>query len=168
MQQSASLWRKELWHPMMVHIPIATLFLATLVALLLLFSHNEKNGPFLSRSFSWLLGIGVVTAWLAIYTGLWSYNTEVRRICDPTVLKSHLWWGYCTAILYTVGFVLFTLRLILRRITPLRRLLIFCSAALTLAGAGSLGYTGHLGASLVYQQGAGVRQPSADCGELQR
>lgn len=162
-QQSASMWRKELWHPMMVHIPIATLFLATLVGVLMLFNPSEKNGPFLARSFSWLLGIGVITAWLAIYTGLWAYNTEVRRICDPAVLKSHLWWGYCAAILYTAGFLLF----ILRRIAPFKRLLIICAIVLTLAGAGSLGYTGHLGASLVYQQGAGVRQPSADCGALQ-
>jgi len=164
-QQSTFMWRKELWHPMVVHVPIATLCLATLVGVLLLFNPNEKNGSFLTRSFTWLLGIGGTTAWLAIYTGLWSYNTEVRRICDPTVLKSHLWWGYCTTILYTAGFLLFFMR---RRIVPLKRLLIYCAVILTLAGAASLGYTGHLGASLVYQQGAGVRQPAADCGELQR
>lgn len=158
------MWRKELWHPMMVHVPIATLFLASLVGVLMLFNHSEKNGLFLTRSFSWLLGIGVVTAWIAIYTGLWAYNTEVRRICDPTVLKSHLWWGYCTASLYTASFLLF----MLRRIVSFNRLLVFCTVVLTLIGAGSLGYTGHLGASLVYQQGAGVRQPSTDCGELQQ
>lgn len=149
---------------MMVHVPIATLFLASFVGMLLFFSHNEKSGSFLTRSFSWLLGIGTAAAWLAIYTGLWSYNTEVRRICDPTILKTHLWWGYCTAILYTVSFLFF----VLRRTVPFNRLFVCCAIVLTLIGAGSLGYTGHLGASLVYQQGAGVLESSTDCKELQR
>ncbi|WP_090602020.1 DUF2231 domain-containing protein [Parapedobacter koreensis] len=158
------MWRKELWHPMVVHFPIALLLLAALVGIFLLFSTNKENGPFLVRSFSWLLGIGTAMAWLAIYTGLWSYNTEVRRICDPDVLKSHLWWGYCAAILYTVGLGLYKLR----HLVPFKRLFALLAIIFVLGGAGALVYTGHLGASLVYQQGAGVRQPAADCGEFRR
>lgn len=162
MQQLPSMWRKELWHPMVVHFPIATLLLAAAIGILLIFKHKGKNGPFLARSLFWLLSIGVATAWIAIYTGLWSYNTEVRRICDPAVLKSHLWWGYCATILYSAGLALY----VMRPLTAIRRLLMLCTVLLSLGGAGALLYTGHLGASLVYQLGAGVHQPSSDCAEF--
>lgn len=149
---------------MVVHFPIAMLLLASVVSILLVFNYKKTNGPFLARLFSLLLYTGVATAWIAIYTGEWSYNTEVRRICDPAVLKAHLWWGYFTAILYTVSLALYEMRRFIR----IKRLLVLLPVILALAGAVALMYTGRLGASLVYEQGAGVRQPSADCGEFER
>lgn len=154
------MWRKELWHPMMVHFPIATLLLASGIGAIMLFKPNEGNGLISARSFMGLLAFGSVTAWLAIYTGLWSYNSEVRRICDPTVMKAHRMWGYYTATFYSVSLVLYAISRWFSRAT---RLLRYLAISIALGGAGALGYTGHLGASLVYQQGAGVRQPSEDC-----
>lgn len=146
---------------MVVHFPIATLLMASAVGIALLFEHNERNGSFLVRSFFGLLVFGVVTGWVAIYTGLWSYNTEVRRICDPTVLKAHRMWGYYAAYLYTGGLVVYAIN---RRLWA-NRLVTYFVVLATLAGAAALTYSGHLGASLVYQQGAGVRQPAADCSD---
>lgn len=163
LQQLMAAWRKELWHPLVVHFPIATLLLASAVGLTLLFRHNEKNGSFWVRSFLGLLVFGVITVWLAIYTGLWSYNTEVRRICDPSVLKTHRLWGYYAAYLYTAGLVVYAIS----RWVWAIRLLTYLAVLTTLAGAAALTYSGHLGASLVYQQGAGVRQPAADCSDYQ-
>ena len=62
------MWRKELWHPMMVHFPIATLLLASGIGAIMLFKSNEGNGLISARSFMGLLAFGSVTAWLAIYT----------------------------------------------------------------------------------------------------
>jgi putative Mn2+ efflux pump MntP len=40
------------------------------------------------------------------------------------------------------------------------------AVVLALVGSGFLAYTGHLGATLVYQQAAGVHIPSEDCHEF--
>lgn len=117
---------------------------------------TDRFGSVLSWG-CWFLG--VITVWLAIYTGILSYHTEVRRICDPAVLKTYRLWEYYAAYLYTAGLAVYAINRWARAI----RLLTYLAVLITLAGAAALTYSGHLGASLVYQQGAGMRQPAADC-----
>ncbi|MBA4057620.1 MAG: hypothetical protein C0490_23095 [Marivirga sp.] len=47
----------------------------------------------------------------------------------------------------------------------LRKVALYSAFVLMLAGSGFLVQAGHLGASLVYQQGAGVYNHSVDCDE---
>jgi hypothetical protein len=111
--------------------------------------------------------VGVVTTWIAIYTGSLADAEVVRSLCDPTVVESH------EELAYLVGY-LFTGAVFAEGTTSFFKLEGFTSMILRgtvgialLAGTSTLFYVGHLGATLVYQQGAGVYQPSEDCVEFE-
>lgn len=159
-----SIWREEVWHPLSVHIPIATLLLASLTAIIGLIIKDKTYCVFTKRMTFVMLAIGVLSGWIAIYTGELAYSVEVRKICDPKVLQEHQWWGYATLIVYSIVLVfeiakknLSTKILAIIKVVPL---------ILLIAALFGLVYTGHLGASLVYQQGAGTYKPSPDCSEF--
>lgn len=112
-----------------------------------------------------MLVLGVLGGWVAIYTGEIAYNIEVREICDPKILQQHQWWTYATLFTYSAALLVLSLgyyfsqhQKLLNTITS-----IMCTVAL-----GGLLYSGHLGASLVYQQGAGTYRPSEKCIEFEK
>lgn len=156
-----SMWRTELWHPLVVHFPIALLLVGTLLrgagALL-----NNQRLSFLVPAGQTLLATGTVGAWAAVYTGSLADAIVVRSLCDPTVLESHENLAYNTAYLFSGALVLDALRTWIRG-PLLRRLLAVGTLGLALAGSGTLLYVGHLGSKLVYQQAAAVHQPADDC-----
>lgn len=159
-----SIWREEVWHPLSVHMPIATLLLSSVAAMISLAVKNKACHLFLKQLVFTLLVIGVLSGWVAIYTGELAYTIEVRKICDPKVLQEHQWWSYATLITYSVALCLKTIPKFIafnfsNLIGPINQVL------LIVAFFGLL-YTGHLGASLVYQQGAGTYTPTADCMEF--
>ncbi len=159
-----TIWREELWHPLIVHFPIVTLLLASVAGLLFLLFRKTRFADFLRRGTASLLVIGVVTGWVAIYTGLTAYNVEVRKLCDPDVLHLHRQWGYVALWFYSGALMLY----LVHRYFIHRSVLLFNSilVLILVAGAGSLCYSAHAGAEVVYQQGAGVYQPSEDCSEF--
>lgn len=157
-------WWTEVFHPLSVHFPIALLLVAFLFKLIALVSKKEvwiQGG-------SVLLLLGTIGIWIAIYTGNLADGIVSRKICDPTVLKEHENMAYTTAWLFTSAIFIDLLKISrIEFFFQRRRLLsIFCILILT-AGSGFLMYVGHLGATLVYQQGAGVYQPTGDCAEFQ-
>lgn len=161
----ASFWRTEIWHPLSVHFPIALLIIATITqsAALLL---RTASQTFWQKAAAYLLYLGVLTAWLGIYTGHEADGIVARSICDPTVLKQHEIAAFNSAYLFSAAMVL---NLILQgqvlRIRPFfLRLLVFLLMA---AGTVFLIRAGHLGASVVYQQGGGVQVPKADCSDFE-
>ncbi|AWW29463.1 MULTISPECIES: DUF2231 domain-containing protein [Echinicola] len=158
-----SIWRTETWHPLSVHFPIAFLLLATLVCLVIYFASGEQR-KFLQYCRAGLLMIGTVTIWIAIYTGSLAYNVVVRKICDPQMLGEHQWYAYASAITYSTA--MFTEWVLYLKIISKNKLLVHAITILLIIGAFGLGYAGHLGASVVYQQGAGVYQPTEDCVEF--
>lgn len=159
-----SMWREEVWHPLSVHLPIVTLLLSSLAAIIGLAVKNKIYHLFLKQMVFVMLAIGVLSGWGAIYTGELAYSIEVRKICDPEVLQEHQWWAYSTLIVYSV--VLFLK--IIPKFTVLKSYKIIKSINLFLliAAFPGLVYTGHLGSSLVYQQGAGTYKTSVDCSEF--
>lgn len=163
MNEIPSLWRTELWHPLIVHLPIVTLLLATVAGLLEFMTKSAVHKLFLRQTISVMLVLGVFGGWIGIYTGQLSYNIVVRKICDPEPLQSHQWWSYVSMIVFTIALLL---RIIQRYFNPL--ILKIIITMLLLTGGGTLLYTGHLGASVVYQQGAGTYKPSADCKEFEK
>ncbi|MBZ9630787.1 hypothetical protein LB465_08345 [Salegentibacter sp. LM13S] len=163
MDQSPDFWRTEVFHPLSVHFPIALLLVAFLFKLIALGSIKEvwKQGGTV------LLILGTIGIWIAIYTGDLADGIVSRTICDPTALKDHENMAYITAWLFTFSLLLDLLKFSkFQTITKQKKLLsFFCILALTI-GSGYLMYVGHLGATLVYQQGAGVYKPSVDCAEF--
>ena len=161
MEPLPEFWRTEIWHPLSVHFPIALLIIAFLLKLTACFIRKELW----SHSGSILLFAGTIAAWLAIYTGNMADGIVSRQICDPTVLKDHenaaytVAWLFSAASLFDVGYLL-GIRFV--KTSYLRVVVILLMAT----GSGFLAYTGHLGATLVYQQAAGVHVPSENCDEF--
>ena len=154
------MWRTELWHPLLVHFPIALLLVGTLF---------RVGGAFLAGRLSFLrpagqvlLALGTAGAWAAVYTGSLADSIVVRSLCDPTVLETHENLAYTTAYLFS-GSVAAD---VARRWVPtvlFRRIVLLVALGLALAGSATLTYVGHLGSSLVYQQAAAVNRPSEGC-----
>lgn len=160
-----SIWRVELFHPLVVHFPIALLLAGTVLRLTGA-STCTNALEFLVPAGRTLLVIGVLGAWTAIYTGNEAYYEVVRSLCDPTVADAHRSAAYRAAYLFT-GAVLLDALLWAERLGPSwNTVLRFVFDALLFLGSGYLGYAGHLGTSLVYQQAAVVHQPSPQCSEF--
>lgn len=164
MSEIPSLWREEVWHPLSVHLPIITLLLASLATIIGIVVKNIAHNLFLKQTAFVMLTIGVLSGWIAIYTGELAYSIEVRKICDPKVLQEHQWWAYATLIAYSVVLLIQTTsKFIEVRLSNLIKSVNLFLLVIALLG---LFYTGHLGSSLVYQQGSGTYKPSDDCSEF--
>lgn len=163
MNELPEFWRTEVFHPLSVHFPIALLFVAFLFKSIAIWSKRETW----QLGGSILLFLGVVGLWVAIYTGNLADGIVSRKICDPTILKEHQNLSYTTSWVFTFTLALDVLRPIFKKfIENKERFLNIFIAIIMLIGVGFLSYTGHLGAGLVYQQGAGVYSPSPDCNEF--
>lgn len=157
-------WRDAVWHPLTVHWPIGMLMAATLFKLIAITTHRSLW----SEGGSVLLVLGTLGSWVAIYTGNIADGAVSRTLCDPTVLKSHETAAETATWLFTAALVPDLWALWKGRVMPRAvRWLRAVTLAAVLVGAGFLIYAGHLGATLVYQQGAGVHHPSPDCDEFE-
>lgn len=153
--------RTEVWHPLSVHFPIALLLIATLFKFASLFVKTKTW----ENAGSFLLYLGTVGAWISIFTGDMADGIVSRELCDPTVLKDHENAAWTLVWLFSVASLIDIIR-ITKIISLKPKLIKVVAVLLMLVGSGFLMYTGHLGAKLVYQQGAGVYQPSEDCSEF--
>lgn len=161
MEQIPDFWRTEVWHPLSVHMPLALLIVATIFKLIdPLFKKLNLND-----SGNILLITGTLGAWIAIYTGDLADGIVSRQLCDPTILKDHENAAYIVGWLFAAASAITILDWI-KVFNKFKRLLRVSAIILMLIGTGFLTYTGHLGAQLVYQQGAGVYHPSEDCAEF--
>jgi uncharacterized membrane protein len=149
--------RTEVYHPLTVHLPIGLLLLATVVITLQFFS-RAKAGWQRVVDISLYAGVGFI--WLAVYTGDLADGLVSRHLCDPTVLKDHENFGFYTAYVYSAAAVL---QIIVRAIKSLAAKLGLLIVVMVWCGAILLFYVGHLGASLVYEQAAGVLVPTENC-----
>ncbi len=158
MTEVPEFWRTEIWHPLSVHFPIALLIIALVFKGISIKSSNllwQEGGGV-------LLLFGVITAWISVYTGEQADAVVVRSLCDPTVLEDHENTAYALSWIFTTALILDAAywKNLLNVKKPWLKFVIFF---IMLVGAGFLIYTGHQGAELVYQQGAGVYHPSEDC-----
>ena len=162
MPQLPDIWRTEVWHPLTVHFPIALLLAALLFKTIAL----KSTKPLWSEGGAFLLLLGTLGAWVAVYTGDRAEGIVARLICDPTILKDHENASLIMAWIFTGALALEAVSY--WQLLKIRRFLgKILVVLLMLTGAGFLTYTAHLGATLVYQQGAGVYHPSEDCREFE-
>lgn len=111
-----------------------------------------------------MLVLGVISVWIAVYTGDQADGIVSRQLCDPTVLKEHENLATTTAWIFSMALVL---DLLLKYVESFRKKsAYYIVALLMLAGSVTLTLAGHHGAELVYQQAAGVNVPSEDCSEF--
>lgn len=165
MEQIPSFWRTEVWHPLSVHFPIVLLIVATLAYIVSLFLKQEKRSLWYNMAKILLIG-GVAAAWLGIYTGNMADGIVSRKICDPTILKDHENSAYTSSIIFSIALAL-QLVMDFKLWQKLQKFMKITVVGLLLVGSGYLTYAGHLGATVVYQQGGGVYHPSADCREFE-
>ena len=163
MTELPEFWRTEVFHPLSVHFPIALLLAAFLFKLVSFWSKKSMW----KEAGSLLLLFGVFGIWISIYTGNLANGIVARKICDPTVLKDHQNFAYTTAWIFSGALLLDSLINFIKKEFLKNRLYKLLLVVLLTVGSGFLTYVGHLGATLVYQQGAGVYQPSEDCVEFQ-
>lgn len=157
--------RTEVWHALSVHFPIALLLFSTLIMLTSFVVKADRKKAWRNPA-TGLLYAGTIAAWISIYTGNLADGIVSRKICDPTILKDHeiaaqtLTYFFTTAVVLNLALLFNVLKSTLRHITSVLILL------LMIAGSGYVVYAGHLGASLVYQQGAGVYNHAVDCDQF--
>jgi uncharacterized membrane protein len=156
-----SMWRSELLHPISVHFPIALLIVGSFFYVLSVFFSQHlffKN----LRKFSYiLLLIGTLSAWIAIYTGSLAEGVVSSTLCDPDVRLKHEDLAYYVAYIFTA---LSIFHIFSETLSPkLSAFFLWFNVVLAIGGSVTLGYAGHLGATLTYQQSAGVYNPGAEC-----
>lgn len=163
MNEISAIGKTELWHPLSVHFPIAFLILSTVIGISIFIFKRYGFASRLKFTMTLLLWSGTVLLWLAFYTGNLAYGIEVRRICDPVILKNHLYWANVTSFVFSGA----TLTDVFQKFVKpaIKKWLFPFTVFLMVVGTIFLSYTGHLGASLVYEQGAGVHQPASDCSD---
>ncbi|MDT0648043.1 DUF2231 domain-containing protein [Zunongwangia sp. F260] len=162
MAEIPEFWRTEVYHPLSVHFPIVLLLLAFIFKLFALKFKRElwETGGTL------MLLLGVAGIWIAIYTGNLADGVVSRKLCDPTILKDHENMAYLSAYIFS-GSLLVDLAAYFKTYF-FRKMIVQIVLVLGLAaGTGVLMYVGHLGATLVYQQAAGVNIPSGNCAEFE-
>lgn len=160
MNELPEFFRTEVYHPLFVHFPIVLLLIATLFKIVSLWSKKVTY----SEGGSILLVLGVISVWIAVYTGDQADGIVSRQLCDPTVLKEHENLATTTAWIFSMALVL---DLLLKYVESFRKKsAYYIVALLMLAGSVTLTLAGHHGAELVYQQAAGVNVPSEDCSEF--
>mgnify|MGYP000374228160 CR=1 FL=1 len=85
MEQLPDFWRTEVFHPLIVHFPIALLLVAFLFKIIALKYKREVW----ERGGTVLLGLGVLSVWAAIFTGGLAEDIVSKNLCDPAVLEEH-------------------------------------------------------------------------------
>jgi uncharacterized membrane protein len=161
------IWRTELWHPMIVHFPIVLLIFAMLARVAARILQNHRG--WVLKMNRVLLYTGTITAWSAVYTGSLADAEVVRSLCDPTVVEAHENMAYTVGWIFTAA-VLLDLPNLLPSVSltaSLESWKEWLIIGLLVVGTGYLTYTAHLGAKLVYQQGAGVYHPTEQCAEFE-
>lgn len=161
MDSVPSIWRTEVLHALSVHLPVTALLLATLIYLMSWVVKNQW--PHTASGF--ILIIGTIGAWISMFTGDAADGIVSRNLCDPTVLKEHENAALITSILFTTASVIYLVQLFWLK-KSFSVLIKAATSIVLIVGTIFLMYVGHLGASLVYQQGAGTYQPSEDCSEF--
>jgi uncharacterized membrane protein len=135
------------FHPMLVHFPIALLFVSVLfdVASRALTRDNLREGAL------WLLGLGLLGGIAGAIAGTLAEDAAEKAGVAEALIETHEMLAYLTLGIMTV---LFLSRLLLRNRFSTR---VF-AAYLVVATLGlvAVSATGHTGGNLVYEHGAGV------------
>jgi len=142
----------------MVHTPIGLLIVGSFLLLLFQIWKNEK----IYFSGVLLLGLGLPSGFLALWTGEIAYDKVGADLCDPEMLYQHERLAQITLAVYSVALVTIFVQRRLKKAIQIAAAKIALVAFLV-TGIGLLSTAAHLGASLVYLQAAAVFRPDEQC-----
>jgi uncharacterized membrane protein len=153
--------REELYHPISVHFPIAFLTLASVIAVGVLFV-PKKYVHYFELLFRFQLYVGLFCFGIVLFTGDIAADIVKYQIQKPLAIQHHEDNAYFTLYLFILVLVVDALKGILR----LRwvSLIKWARLVLSVIALIFLIETGHEGAELVYDQGAGVKIDSSSEG----
>lgn len=158
-EELASVWRIELLHPAVAHFPIVLMPLGTVFWLL---GGVKPRWPRL-EAFELVggvvLALAMISAWAATQTGFWADEVVGRDLYDPRPLKDHENLAVLFAWLTSGCVFAVALHRFLRMPPAAKQYLRLAVAIGLLVSCGLIAYVSHLGAGLVYEQGAGVIMP---------
>lgn len=174
--QIPTFWREEVYHPLTVHFPLALLTAGSVVEVTRIWLREGRFAHILKNAAAVMILLGAFTSWASIYTGGVAEDVVNKIICDPTATNAHEATAWYTTYLFSFLASVFVLRdLLIARgkisfsaLSDYQKWAIrLCWAALMIGGLVLLFRTGHSGAELVYQQGAGTYRASESCEEFE-
>jgi uncharacterized membrane protein/mono/diheme cytochrome c family protein len=113
-------------HPALVHLPVGILVLAFILQCI---SFRVKN-----NAMQMVLLIGAASAWLACLTG---YVLSTHDDYDPSLVNWHQWMGIGTAVVCTIGYLVY------KKFPWLTMIAVFVLVSIT----------GHMGGTLTHGEG---------------
>jgi len=154
-----TMWRIELLHPATVHFSVAFTLLGTVFWLAGTMRERWSRLEAFTLAGCVTLCLAALSSWISVLTGFWADEVVGRHLFDPRPLKDHENAGIALAWIMTGAALVDVMRH--QDFFPSRmRLPALLAVGIALiTGCGFLAYTAHLGAGLVYQQGAGVEMP---------
>lgn len=157
-----TMWRIELLHPAVVHFSVALTLVGSLFWCIGLWGGKSAACKPFAHTAWWLLLLACLGTWASVQSGFWADEVVGRGLYDPRPLKDHERFGLALAWVLTAAVVVDGLP---RFVPPFQRYHPYLKALVAvglIAACGLVAWTAHLGAGLVYQQGAAVELPGSD------
>ncbi|MFO8026632.1 MAG: DUF2231 domain-containing protein [Opitutales bacterium] len=161
-EELVTLWRIELLHPATIHFSIALTMVGGLFWLAGALRGRWPQLWAFDTVACVTICLAAIATWAAVQTGFWADEVVGRELYDPRPLKDHENAGLTLAWVMTGAAAVDLLRRLPSLSKRLRAAGWLLVAGLLLVASGLVIHTAHLGAGLVYQQGAGVRAPSQE------
>lgn len=136
-------------HPMIVHFPIALIMVGFLADLLYLFNKKEIC---LSKTGLYLMVLGTLAAGAAFLTGN-LFTVEPRQGAIVDVFEKHETFALITLLIMAIGSTIRIYTVIKKPDSTILRWTVFC---FYLAGTLTVGLTGFLGGSMVFDYMVGI------------
>jgi len=136
-------------HPRIVHFPVAFLIGAALFGILALIFKSKRN--VFKEVLFWNLAFGVAGTVVAIITGLLEEKSLIHNDTIHSFMETHELLGFIFSGIFLVVLIWFILRK-----SKMKNIEFTVMVVALILSAGLLGYSAHLGGTMVYEQGAGV------------
>lgn len=142
--------KAEHLHPLTVHLPLGLLTLIPFCLIALLFT-KSKNHESLKFCIHGLFIVGLSSLGMSTFLGDMAFDEVRKNLCSISAVYAHEEAAYYALSVYLFSYILF----LLFEAKKLK-IALFAAFCISIGASYFLIQTGHSGAMLVYEQGAGV------------